>query len=71
MPKHISVSLIGEMQIKTTIAPYLRAVRMAKIKKKKKKHTASVGKDGGVVTLCTLVGMQTGEATVENCREFP
>ena len=67
--KRCSASLaIREMQIKTTVRCHFTLVRMAIINK-----STSVGEDvekkGNPSAL--LVGMQTGEATVENSAEFP
>ena len=57
-----------EMQIKTTMRYHLTPVRVANINKSTNK-LERMRRKGNPSTL--LVGMQTGEATVENSMEFP
>ena len=61
---------IKEMQIKTTMRYHFTPVRMAIIKKINKQQVlVRLWRKGNPSAL--LVGMQTGEATVENSMEFP
>ena len=65
--KRCSTSLaMKEMQIKTTMRYHFTPVRVANINK-----STNVGEDGKGNPSALLVGMQTGEATVENSMEFP
>ena len=67
--KRCSASLaIREMQIKATMWYQLTLVRVANINKSTNK-LERMRRKGNPSTL--LVGMQTGEATVENSMEFP
>ena len=67
--KGCSASLaIREMQIKTTMRYHFTMVRMAS----RNKSTSSADEVVEIWDPRTLsVGIQTGEATVENCMEFP
>ena len=66
--KRCSASLaIREMQIKTTVR-CLTLVRMAIVNKSTKQVLVRMWRKGNPSAL--LVGMQTGEATVENSMEF-
>ena len=60
---------ITEMQIKTTMRYHLTPVRRANNQINKQPMLARLWRKGNLSTL--LVGMQTGEATVENSMEFP
>ena len=67
--KRCSASLaIREMPIKTTMRYHLTPVRVANINKWTN-MLERMQRKGNLSTL--LVGMQTGEATVENSMEFP
>ena len=67
--KGCSASLaIREMEIKTTVRHHCTPVRMAS----RNKSTSSADEVVEIWDPRTLsVGIQTGEATVENCMEFP
>ena len=68
--KRCSASLaIREMQIKTTMRYHLIPVRVANINKSTNKMLERMRRKGNPSAL--LVGMQTGEATVEISMEFP
>ena len=57
------------MQIKTTVRYHLTPVRVDNIKKIHKQMLEKMRRKWNPSAL--LVGMQTGEATVENSMEFP
>ena len=57
------------MQIKTTRRYHLTPVRVANINKSTNKMLERRQRKGNPSAL--MVGMQTGEATVENSMEFP
>ena len=67
--KRCSISLIREMQIKTTIRYHLTPDRMAVIKKSTNNSLERVWRKGNPLTL--LVGMQTSTTTMENSVENP
>ena len=68
--KRCSASLaIREMQIETTMKYHLTPVIVGNMKKISKQMLERMWRKGNPHAL--LLGMQTGEATVENSMEFP